>query len=161
MRLPGIVGLLQNPEKIFERFTSLEKRFRSFARGDVNADGALDVLLASEDGAKLECWLGAPNVRLDSRGERKVRQILFDDKNTTWDLDRVVAAFGGLAQRQVALLTGERAADWVTDLRSSADYKLGALECTDLDGDARSEVLLGFSRVEAQRRIVFELLERR
>lgn len=161
LRLPGIVGLLQNPEKIFERFTSLEKRFRSFARGDVNADGALDVLLASEDGAKLECWLGAANVRLDVRGERKVREILFDDKNTTWDLDRVVAAFGGLAQRQVALLTGERSADWAADLRSTAEYKLGALECSDLDGDARSEVLLGYSRVEAQRRIVFELLERR
>lgn len=161
LRLPGIVGLLQNPEKIFERFTSLEKRFRSFARGDVNADGALDVLLASEDGAKLECWLGVANVRLDSRGERKVRQILFDDKNTTWDLDRVVAAFGGLAQRQVALLTGERAADWSIELRSNAEYKLGALDCTDLDGDARSEVLLGYSRVEAQRRVVFELLERR
>jgi len=161
LRLPGIVGLLQNPEKIFERFTALEKRFRSFARGDVNADGALDVLLASEDGAKLECWLGAANVPMDVRGERKVRQILFDDKNTTWDLDRVVAAFGGLAQRQVALLTGERTADWGTELRNNAEYQLGALECTDFDGDARAEILLGYARVDAQRRIVFELLERR
>jgi hypothetical protein len=161
MRLPGIVGLVKNPEKILERFTELEKRFRVSSRGDVNGDGELDVLVASEDRKRLDVWYGAPGAGRDTRGERKVREILFDDKNTSWDVDRVVAALGSLAQRQVALLTGERKPDWSLELRDPAKFELGALECADFDGDARAEVLVGYRRVQGGRAVVFDVLARR
>ncbi len=161
MRLPGIVGLVKNPEKILERFTELEKRFRVSARGDVNGDGELDVLVASEDRKRLEVWYGAPGAGRDTRGERKVREILFDDKNTAWDVDRVVAALGSLAQRQVALLTGERKPDWSVELRDPAKFELGALECADFDADARAEVLVGYRRIQGGRAVLFDVLARR
>jgi hypothetical protein len=161
VRLPGIVGLVKNPEKILERFTDLEKRFRLNSRGDVNGDGELDVLVASEDRKRLDVWFGARGTGRDTRGERKVREILFDDKNTTWDVDRVVAALGNFAQRQIALLTGERKPDWSVELRDPAKFELGALECADFDGDERAEVLVGYRRGLGGRAVLFDVLSRR
>lgn len=161
VRLPGIVGLVKNPEKILDRFSELEKRFRMNARGDVDGDGAGDVLVASEDRKQLEAWQGASAAELDTRGERKVREILFDDKNTTWDVERVVAALGSLAQRRIALLTGGRGADWAHELRDPAQFELFALECADLGADARAEIVIGYRRGAGGRQTLFDVLSRR
>jgi len=158
VRLPGIIGLAKNPEKILERFDDLEKRFRLNTRGDVDGDGKLDVLVATEDAKRVEVWIGAGASSVDSEGERKVREILFDDKNTTWDVDRVVSALGGYAQRQVALLTGGRAADRSIELRDPDQAQLGALQCADLDGDGREEIVIGYRRVANQRMALFEIV---
>ncbi len=161
VRLPGIVGLVKNPEKILERFTELEKRFRVFTRGDLDGDGASDVLVASEDTTRAELWNGAQGDESSTRTERKVRQILFDDKNTTWDVDRVVGALGSFAQRRIALLTGGRPADGALALRDPAQFELFALECAELSGDARAEVVIGYRRGASGRACVFDVLTRR
>lgn len=161
VRLPGIVGLVKNPEKILDRFTELEKRFRVYARGDVNGDGWGDVLVASEDLKQLEAWQGANAAEAEPRAERKVREILFDDKNTTWDVDRVVAALGSFAQRRIALLTGGRGADWARELRDPAQFELFALECSDLGADARAEIVIGYRRGAGGRQALFDVLTRR
>lgn len=161
VRLPGIVGLVKNPEKILERFTELEKRFRVFARGDLDGDGGSDVLVASEDLTRAELWSGSAGDETSARAERKVRQILFDDKNTTWDVDRVVGALGNFAQRRIALLTGGRPSDGALALRDPAQFELFALECANLAGDARAEVVIGYRRGPGGRACTFDVLIRR
>lgn len=161
VRLPGIVGLAKNPEKVLDRFTQLDKSFRLSVRGDLDGDGALDVLLASEDGTRLDAWVGVPTSEADARGERKLREILFDDRNTTWDIDRVVAALGNLAQRQVATLTGGRTPSWSVELREKGALELAVMNCCDFDGDGRDEIVVGYRRAANQRMAVLEVLRRR
>lgn len=147
MRLPSIVGLMKNPEKIMERFEDLQKRFRSGARGDINGDGALDVLLVTAEEKALEAWLGRPSeAGADRTGERKLRSLLFDDQDAVWDVDRMLGALGNFAERQVALATGGRPSDRTLPLRDPQTATLRGVECADLDGDGRSEVVLAYSQ---------------
>ena len=159
MRLPGIVGLIKNPGKLLDRVDELDKRFRTAVRGEVNGDGARDVLIVTEDEKALEIWFGKQGEgEADTSGERKLRAILFDDKNPVWDVDRVLMALGNLAQRRIALQTGGRAADMSLPLRDPAADKLNTLDTADFDGDGREEIVLAYDRRSGVRRTAFDIV---
>lgn len=159
LRLPGIIGVIKNPSKVLDRFTDLEKRFRTSARGDLDGDRVRDVLLVTEDKKRLELWIGrADDARVDTAGERKVREILFDETEAVWDIERLAVALGNLAQRQVALLTRGRPFDRALELRDPASDVLASLETADFDGDGRAEIVIGYRRKGEAARSVFDIV---
>ena len=169
VRLPSILSVLKDPGRFLERFEELEQRFRPAAFGDLDGDGAQDVLLVSEDAAKLELWLGSREAHgvgraggMDrSDAERLLRELLFEDPERVWDLDRILMALGGLAERRVALHTGGRASDAALELRPQGELSLASLETADLDGDARAEVVLGYASGPGRSRAAFDVVQLR
>jgi hypothetical protein len=90
-------------------------------------------------------------------GEEMLRRLLFEDPNKVWDIDRVVLWLGDLAERRTALLTGGRPAEGRFELRDKAEARLSALDCGDVDGDGREEVLLRYE-LRSPTRTVFDVL---
>ncbi len=159
VRLPGIIGLAKNPEKVLERFTDVEKQFRPSARGDVDGDGREDVLLLQQDKRGVEAWISrADEATRDRRGERRLRELLFDEKGAVWDLDRVVDALGDLVQQRAALLTGGRAADRTVVLKDPDSIELVSMECAELIVGAGDELLVAYKRKGEPRSGWFEVL---
>jgi hypothetical protein len=159
LRLPGIVGLVKNPERLVQRFEELEKRFRAGARGDVDGDGAEDLLLVTPDGKALELWRGRPgDPPPDRRDEGALRGLLFGERDAVWDLERLLALLGDIAERQVALATEARPADASVALRDPARSAAYAVECADLDGDGASEVVVSYRDVAQPRSGRFDVL---
>lgn len=159
LRLPGIVGLVKNPERFTQRFEELGKRFRGGARGDVDGDGAEDVLLITPDGRALELWRGRPgDAPAESGDERELRALLFGEAGAVWDIDRTLAALGSLAERQVARATGGRPPDRSLPLPDPATTEVHGVECADFDGDGTREVVLSCRKVEDTRAGWFEVL---
>jgi hypothetical protein len=159
VRLPGIIGLAKNPEKVLERFTDVEKQFRPSARGDVDGDGREDVLLLQQDKRGVEAWISrADEAEKDRRGERRLRELLFDEKGAVWDLDRVVDALGNLVQQRATLLTGGRAADRSLVLNDPDSIELVSMECAELIAGAGDELLVAYKRKGEPRSGWFEVL---
>ncbi|MFN0008192.1 MAG: FG-GAP repeat domain-containing protein [Planctomycetota bacterium] len=160
LRLPSILSLMKQPEKVLERFEGVRDRFRESAWGDFDGSGTRDVALVSSDSTALEIWPvedsnAASSASFD--GEEMLRRLLFEDANKVWDVDRVVLWLGDLAERRTALLTGGRPAEGRFELRDKTKARLSALECADVDGDGREEVLLRYE-LSAPTRTVFDVL---
>jgi hypothetical protein len=144
VRLPSILAILRRPEDLLERFEQVEGRFRESVQGDFDGDGAMDVGLLSEDRTNMEVWLGAPGQgSLEIEGRRILRELLFEDANKIWDVDRLVQGLGSLADRQVAGLTGGRPPDATLALR--AEGRLVIAMAADLDGDGRDELVVRYA----------------
>ena len=159
LRLPGIIGLAKNPEKLLERFDDLEKQVRPSARGDVDGDGVEDVLLQSADEKRIEAWLGRGDASSSDRsGERKIRALLFDERDAVWDVDRLLATMGGLAQRRNTLLTGGREPDRTLELADPETTQLVTLECADFGGRKGEELVAAFKLAGQPRSGWFEVL---
>jgi len=160
LRLPSILSLLKDPQKVLQRFEGIRDRFRQSAWGDFDGSKTRDVALVSSDASALEVWLVHDTSKADSTaldGEEMLRKLLFEDSDKVWDIDRVVLWLGDLAERRTALLTGGRAPDGRIELRDKSVAKLDALECADVDGDGREEILLRYE-LESPKRSVFDVL---
>jgi hypothetical protein len=158
LRLPGIVGLMKNPEKFVQRFEELDKSFRAGARGDVDGDGHEDTLLVTTDGKALELWLGRPGEAREESTEGWLRKLLFEGSDRVWDLERAFTTLGNLAERQVALATGERPPDRTLPLHDPSGTRVLGLECADFDGDGAREVVIARRALADSRRRWFDVL---
>ncbi|MBK7642151.1 MAG: VCBS repeat-containing protein [Planctomycetes bacterium] len=160
LRLPSILSILKQPEKILERFEDVRDRFRQSVWGDLDGSGTRDVALVSSDSRALEVWLAHEDSAAGSNSldaEELLRKLLFEDSEKVWDIDRVVLWLGGIAERRTALLTGGRNPDGRIELRDPDTAHLAALECADVDGDGRAELLLRYELL-APARTVFDVL---
>jgi hypothetical protein len=159
LRLPSILGLLRNPAALIERFESIEKRFRVGVRGDFDGDRSSDVALATEDQRAVEVWLvGGGGAALRDEGERWLRELLFDEPNAVWTLERLFAGLSGLAERAIALQTGARPADLRIELRAATEGALSSLEATDFDGDGRDELLVRYASASNAGQEIFDAI---
>ncbi|MCC6407640.1 MAG: VCBS repeat-containing protein [Planctomycetes bacterium] len=144
VRLPAILKLFKNPEQFIQRFEETARRFRGGTIGDFDGDGRADVALVSSDRSELELWRGreVPGGPLKGSAlDRGIARVLFEDPNTTWDLERIAGAFAGLAERRAKELTGSRPREAARTLRAREEFKLVALRNVDLDGDGKEEIL--------------------
>jgi len=152
-RVPAILSILKDPEAIVRKFEDAGKKLRVSAEGDVDGDGRVDVLLVSEDATRVDLWLGdAETVRATRESPEEIlRHALFAEEQSTWDLDRLVGWFAGVAERRVQALTGNRPASGSLTLRPAAEWRLTALEAADVDGDGRLEAVLRYDAPDGAR----------
>ena len=160
LRLPSILSLMKQPEKVLERFEGVRDRFRESVWGDFDGSGTRDVALVSSDSSALEVWTVDKSADADPAtldGEEMLRRLLFEDQDEVWTIDRVVLWLGDLAERRTAMLTGGRPAEGRLELRDKEKALLASLECADVDGDGREEVLLRYE-LRDPARTVFDVL---
>lgn len=159
LRAPSILGLLREAEDLVRRFTEVLAKFRWSALGDFDGDGAEDLALIGEDGAALELFLkpsGAGDV--DRAAERWLRDLLFENPDTVFDLDRLLDLVAQVFDTRTASMTGEREPDARATLAVAEGRFLRDFEAVDLDGDGRAE-LMALEADEAEpRRITCRVL---
>src|SRR5262249_29162894 len=110
------------------------------------------------DRKAVELWLGRPGETPENTKERWLRKLLFDDSDRVWDLERTFTALRSIAERQVALATGERPSDRTLPLRDPTTTRVLGLECADLDGDGAREVVIAYRDLADPRRRWFDVL---
>lgn len=145
VRLPSIVGILKNPGDLLQRFEELRNRFRIAVQGDLDGDGSPDLALVSGESNRLDLWLspaGGGREALDS--DAALREVFFESQDEVWSVDRILMWLGGLADRQVAVRTGGREPSSRFELRDDPALRLATLHASDLDGDGRDELVLGY-----------------
>ena len=156
VRLPSIVRILRDPAEIVRRFEDVESQFRVSAWADVEGDGARDLVLVSEDETRLDVWAGRGDESgLD--GERILRELLFEETERVYDLDRAFLWLGSLADRRIAALTEGRAPDRSVELRDPTLARLASLQVGDPLGDGRELLALGY-RSAADARLIVDLV---
>ena len=148
IRLPSIIRILKDPGSILERFEDAESRFRISLWAQLDADGSEDLVLISEDRTRIEVWRGRGGGRARLDAEQILRQLLFEEEDNVYDLDRAMMWLGGLADRQVALQTEGREPDASRALRSANAAVLASLRTADFDGDGRQEIVVGYLEYE-------------
>ncbi len=150
VRLPAILRLIKNPESFLKRFEEIGARFRRSEWGDFDGNGVRDVVLASSDGKQLELWLANAG---ESEGERSIdgeallAQLLFEDQQRVWDIDRIAGWLGGLAEQRTAVLTGGKPSNAQFPIRPAETAKLVEMESADLDNDGRAELVLTYTLI--------------
>jgi hypothetical protein len=158
LRLPGILGVMRNPQALLEKLEGVDRRFRREARGDLDGDGLVDVVLLAEDRSRLDAWVRQANVPKTTLDETMLRNVLFEDENRVWDIDRILGVLTAKAEERVGNLTGGRPPDASVALRPKAEWGLLDFDLADLDGDGKEEVVASYVREDESRAALFDVL---
>ncbi|MDA1220998.1 MAG: VCBS repeat-containing protein [Planctomycetota bacterium] len=143
LRAPSILGLLREAEDLVRRFTEVLAKFRWSALGDFDGDGADDLALIGEDGTALELFLKPEgNGEVDRAAERWLRDLLFENPDTVFDLDRLLDLVAQVFDTRTASMTGEREPDARAVLSVAEGRFVRDFEAVDLDGDGRAELVV-------------------
>ena len=87
--------LVEVDDAIVRRLEDVGARFRSSVWADLDGDGRRDLVLVSEDQTRLDVWQGRGSAEeLDA--ERLLRELLFEERQQVFDLDRAVLWLGSL-----------------------------------------------------------------
>lgn len=154
VRLPSILGILRDPAEIVRRFEDVESRFRVSTWADVDGDGSRDLVLVSEDETLVEIWRGRGDRdhRLDAEGV--LRELLFEQPERVYDLERAVLWLGSLADRRIAALTEGRSPDHRIALRPADQARLVDLQAGDFEGGGAELLAVGYQSLDDGRLIV-------
>ncbi len=159
-QVPSILSVLKDPDEIVRRFEGVGKKFRQPCDGDFDGDGAVDLALVSEDGVRLDVWRGEGDLAqqlLESR-ESVLRRVLFEDQDSTWDLERLLAWIANFGDRKISILTGGREPSVRFALRDASAWRLSTLEAADVDGDGRVEIVLQYDALPRDGNSTFDVV---
>jgi len=159
LRLPAILDLVRNPMEMLAGFQKVDNKFRVPTRGDFDSDGRDDLALVSEDAKILEIWNGREGTsdEWDVDPERGLRDLLFENETTVWDIERILAGLTDLASSRLSSLTAGREPDRKHDLRPEAEWLLAGVGAADLDGSGGAELILFYEQRSAPGHLVIEI----
>ncbi len=147
-RLPPILDVVRDPEKILSRFETASQAVRQPIEGDWDGDGKIDLAMLDGDAANgqthVDAWLGAQGeLKSESQDdERLLRKLLFEESGTAWDLDRAIEWLSNFGEGRVRDLTGAREPTSTIQLPDASQWRVALAQGADLDGDGRDELLL-------------------
>jgi hypothetical protein len=147
-RLPPILDVVRDPEKILSRFETASQSVRQPIEGDWDGDGRLDLAMldgdATNEETHVDAWLGAQGgLKSESQDdERLLRRLLFEESGSAWDLDRAIEWLSNFGEGRVRDLTGSRDPSRTVQLPDAQSWRVALAEAADLDGDGRDELLL-------------------
>jgi hypothetical protein len=147
LRIPPVLTLLGQQEELVQRFLDIVGKSRLGVRGAFTGATPSDLALVRTDGTGVELYPAttAPP-RLDSaRGRRLLRQLLFDDPDPVFDLDRVFALVSGFVDELSGSLVGDRAPLHALPLRDPAQWRLVDLLAGDFDGVPGEELVAAYT----------------
>lgn len=148
VRLPPILDVIRNADKLIARFVSALRNLRTPIEGDYDGDGRVDIALLHDDvdakDRRIEVWLSAggqlnPDA-LDQ--ETLLRTLIFDTEDKLWTIDRTLDWLGSLGKGIAKDLHGNRPADHVHRFAPDDPLRIDSIQAADLDGDGRDELLL-------------------
>ncbi len=141
VRVPSILSVIQNPEDIIDRFRAVGEKFRLVVTADLNGDRKGDILMQTEDKSELQYWLMETDVANSRDGDAYLRNLLFEDENRIWDIDRILALLQSLAEDRRTQLTLDRDAAGSMSLRDPKFFRLEKILASDVNGDGREEII--------------------
>lgn len=160
LRIPPLLSLLSRQDELVQRFTDVLGKARLGASGALLQPASHDLVQVTEDGSALELHADTkPQPGLDSRtGRRLLRELLFDDPNPVFDLDRILDLVSGLVSGRQQRLVGDAAVAATVPLRPTADWRTTRLLVGDFDGRPGDELLVVHQRTGAERSRAYVLL---
>jgi hypothetical protein len=143
LRVPSLMRLLREADDLAERFKEVIAKYRWSATGDFDGDGTADLALVTEDESAVELWRRPAGVGDDRSDERWLRELLFENPDTVFDVERILKLAAQVFDaRTTALTGGDRAPDARLDLPAlEGRYLVDAL-AADLSGDGAAELVL-------------------
>lgn len=157
VKLPSVLSILRDPAAIIDRFENAASSFRANVEGNFDGTEGTDVALVSEDRSRVEVWFSNNTATSDedeTEAGRVLRRIFFEDEDRVWDLDRIIGLIAGFGNDRTASLTGERKPDAGSALRPVDTYTRTHLDQGDIDGDGRSELVLGYREIGTDRQLI-------
>ena len=151
VRLPALLGLIKNPEPLIRKFEDVAKKFRRTIAGDFDGDGREDVALVADDGARVDVYVSKLDPAKPPKGaEKAVGDVLFGEEKQVWDIDTILNWLGDVAERQAARRTGGAAPVAAWKFRDGAEWRRTGVECGDVDGDGRAEIVVAYDHDGAE-----------
>ncbi|MBL9077225.1 MAG: VCBS repeat-containing protein [Planctomycetes bacterium] len=147
LRIPPVLTLLGQQEELVQRFLDIVGKTRLGVRGAFAAGASNDLALVRSDGSAIERFAGddAPP-RLDSaRGRRILRELLFEDPATVFDLERVFALVSGFVDELSGSLVGDRTPRATLPLRDPTQWRVVDLQAADFDGAPGDELVVVYA----------------
>ena len=156
VRLPSLVRILRDPAAIVHRLEDVGARFRVSIWAELDGDGSRDLVLVSEDESRVDIWHGRGTAEtIDT--ERLLRELLFEERDRVYDLDRAVLWLASLADRRTAVQTGGRPPDGSLTLRPASEARLAAIEVGDFEGGGPEVLAVGYEAT-ADGRLIIDFL---
>ncbi|MFN7591390.1 MAG: hypothetical protein ACK5UQ_23175 [Planctomycetota bacterium] len=152
LRIPPLLSLLSRQEELVQRFTDIVGKARLGVHGAFAGGDAPALLLVGTDGKALELFPDAgPAPTLDgARGRRLLRELLFDDPDPLFDLERVFKLVSGLVDELSSGLIGDAKVATTVPLRDPAKWRLVELLAGPLDEVAGDDVVAVYEVVPAE-----------
>jgi hypothetical protein len=151
VRLPALLGVIKNPEPLIRKFEDVAKKFRRTVAGDFDGDGREDVALVSDDGARVDVYVSKIDPsKAGKDAEKAVGDVLFGEERKVWEIDTILSWLADVAERQAARRTGGAAPVTAWKFRDGGQWRRTGVECGDLDGDGRAEIVVSYDRDGAE-----------
>jgi hypothetical protein len=157
VRLPPILDVLKNADKLIARFVTALRNLRTPIEGDYDGDGKTDIALLFDDveakERRVELWLAVKG-QLDPAAldqETLLRTLIFDTEDKLWTVDRTLDWLGGLGKGIAKELHGNRPPDGIHRFDAADTLRIESAQAADLDGDGRDELVLVRRSLDAAR----------
>lgn len=161
VRIPPITRIMKDPSALLSRFEQIGRKFRPRRVADLTGSGKGDVLLMNEDGTRFDIWLGAAQGKETAdviEVESTIREVIFDDPDKTWDIDRLFSFANSIAEQRNSSLTDGRAPDTSYPLRPGTGFLLLDFQLGDLDGDGKAGLVLRYVPYDAAAMPIFDIV---
>jgi hypothetical protein len=111
--------------------------------------------LVSEDERSIELWLEpASDGANEDAASRSIRELLFENPDTVFDVERILRIAAQLLDAQNVALTGDRPADRRMTLDHGPDASIVDLFWADFDGSGRAATVIVIDRGADRDRVV-------